>query len=55
MALANVVASLRNFIPHEIRIPVFHPHRRRAGDLFVDLLFNANRTSCKPGAGILSR
>jgi electron transport complex protein RnfE len=42
MALANVaVASLRNFIPHEIRIPVFILIVAALVTV-VDLLFNAN-------------
>ena len=42
MALANVaVASLRNFIPHEIRIPVFILIVASLVTV-VDLLFNAN-------------
>ena len=42
MALANVaVASLRNFIPHEIRIPVFILIVAALVTI-VDLLFNAN-------------
>ena len=42
MAVANVaVASLRNFIPHEIRIPVFILIIAALVTV-VDLMFNAN-------------
>ncbi|MDP3440727.1 MAG: Rnf-Nqr domain containing protein, partial [Azonexus sp.] len=42
MAVANVaVASLRNFIPHEIRIPVFILIVAALVTV-VDLLFNSN-------------
>jgi len=52
MALANVaVASLRNFIPHEIRIPVFILIVAALVTV-VDLLFNANLHELYVGPGI---